>query len=89
MKILITVEGGVVQAVYLDDEAMDAKLQVVVADFDVEGTQIPDSIVDDPDGDPVLIHYETPINNSGYAEKMFALADADKAGWVKPGHEMI
>ena len=89
MKVLITVEGGLVQAVYLDDEARGAKLQVVVADFDVEGTQTPESIVDDPEGDPVLIHYETPINNSAYADKMFELADAGKVGSVKPGREAI
>ena len=89
MKVLITVEGGLVQAVYLDDEARGAKLQVVVADFDVEGTQIPKSIIDDPNGDPVLIHYETPIDDSAYADKMFALADAEKVGLVKPSHEVI
>ncbi|MEY2335253.1 hypothetical protein [Acidithiobacillus ferrianus] len=38
MKILVSLSGGLVNAVYLDKEAA-AKVQVVIADYDIEGTQ--------------------------------------------------
>ena len=75
MKVLITVDGGLIQATYLDAEAEAAGLQVVIADFDVESTNTPEDIVEDPNGDDVLVYKESPITGSDYAEKMFALAE--------------
>ena len=73
MKILVSLSGGLVNAVYLDEEAAAAKVQVVIADYDVEGTQC--ETVLDPDGDKVLLWTETPITESPHAEKMFALEE--------------
>ena len=75
MKVLIMMDGGLVQAAYLDAEAEAAGLQVVIADFDVEGTNTPEDIVEDPNGDDVLVYNGSPITGSDYAEKMFALAE--------------
>lgn len=75
MKVLITMDGGLIQAAYLDAEAEAAKLQVVIADFDVEGTHAPEDIVLDPEGDRMLIGIENPVVESAYAEKMFVLAE--------------
>ncbi len=73
MKILVSLSGGLVNAVYLDKEAAATKIQVVIADYDVEGTQC--ETVLDPDGDNVLLWTETPITESPHAEKMFALEE--------------
>jgi hypothetical protein len=73
MKVLITMDGGLIQAV--DAEAEAAGLQVVIADFDVEGTNTPEDIAEDPNGDDVLVYKASLITDSDYAEKMFALAE--------------
>ena len=69
--VVVSLSGGLVNAVYLDEEAAAAKVQVVIADYDVEGTQCETAL--DPDGDEVLLGTETPITESPHAEKMFAL----------------
>lgn len=45
MKIVITVEGGVVQDIYGDDEAYDS-LKVILVDFDMEGSDDDPRIID-------------------------------------------
>ncbi len=72
MKVLVTLSGGLLEAVYLDDEAHKKNLEIVVADYDIEGSDMVP--VKDPDGDSVLIWQETPISGSSFAEKMFKLA---------------
>ncbi|MCR1345331.1 hypothetical protein NRY68_05855 [Acidithiobacillus ferrooxidans] len=75
MKVLITMDGGLIQASYVDAEAEAAGLQVVIADYDCEGTNTPEDITEDPNGDEVLIYNASLIADSDYAEKMFALAE--------------
>ncbi|MBU2772500.1 hypothetical protein HMI48_00800 [Acidithiobacillus ferrooxidans] len=75
MKVLITMDGGLIQAAYVDAEAEAAGLQVVIADFDVKGTNASGAVVEDPDGNNVLVYEENPIVGSDYAKKIFALAE--------------
>ncbi|MBU2738717.1 hypothetical protein [Acidithiobacillus concretivorus] len=69
MKILVSLSGGLLQAVYVDDEADRTGVEIVVADYDIEGSDM--QPVKDPDGEPVLMWREIAIADSPFAEKMF------------------
>ncbi|PKY11760.1 hypothetical protein B1757_02920 [Acidithiobacillus marinus] len=73
MKVLVSLSGGLVNAVYLDDEAQKAGLQAVIADYDCEGSDV--IPVQDPDGDDVLLWRETPIVESSFAQQMFQIEE--------------
>ncbi|MGC9207432.1 hypothetical protein [Acidithiobacillus sp.] len=75
MKVLIMLSGGLLQASYLDEEAAKIDLEIVVADYDVEGTDM--NILTDPTGEPVIVWKENPLVESAYAEEMFKLADKE------------
>ncbi|MBU2741727.1 hypothetical protein HAP67_08615 [Acidithiobacillus albertensis] len=75
MKVLITLSGGLLQACYLDEEAAKIDLEIDVADYDIEGTDM--NILTDPTGESVIVWKESPIVESAYAEAMFKLADKE------------
>ncbi|WP_031574345.1 MULTISPECIES: hypothetical protein [Acidithiobacillus] len=73
MKLLIHMDGGLIQGIFAD-EASD--VEVIVADYDVTGTQ--QTIHTDPDGDQVVLWKEEPVIGTTYAEQMFKLFESVK-----------
>ncbi|MHB8314453.1 MAG: hypothetical protein ACYDCW_01885 [Acidithiobacillus ferrivorans] len=79
MKILIHVDGGLIQSVFADGEAVAADITVAIVDYDVEGTN--GDVRKDPWGDDCLL-WRAPLEAcSHYAEGLFAmLEEPDRAG---------
>ncbi|MBU2819431.1 hypothetical protein HF282_18410 [Acidithiobacillus ferrooxidans] len=73
MKILIHVDGGLIQSVFADGEAVAADITVAIVDYDVAGTTC--DVRKDPWGDDCLL-WSAPLEAcSHYAEGLFAMLE--------------
>lgn len=75
MKIVVVMNGGLINAVYTDKEAAETDTVIIVADHDVEGTSLP--IKKDLFGEDVVVYAPEVHQSDSYTEAMFKLADED------------